>query len=133
MQCHRIEELLELLQPAWIKRAGFSLVQFVAKLAEEVDLTVRLSALTDDMLIPPPQDAGTDKQAMIPGWPRSRALTSRKPCSRPAASSNPGVTSPSEKGFKRICEKAHSQLVAGLFCCLKLRRDRTRIHEYQSD
>ena len=35
MQCHRIEELLELLQPAWIKEQDLSLVQFVAKLAQE--------------------------------------------------------------------------------------------------
>ena len=35
MQCHRIEELLELLQPAWIKEQDLSLVQFIAKLAAE--------------------------------------------------------------------------------------------------
>ena len=35
MQCHRIEELLELLQPAWVKEQDLSLVQFVAKLAAE--------------------------------------------------------------------------------------------------
>ncbi len=38
MQCHRIEELLELLQPAWIKEQDLSLVQFVAKLAQKRDL-----------------------------------------------------------------------------------------------
>ena len=50
MQCHRIEELLELLQPAWIKEQDLSLVQFVAKLAEEAGFEGPLSELTDDML-----------------------------------------------------------------------------------
>ena len=115
MQCHRIEELLELLQPAWIKEQDLSLVQFVAKLAEEAGFDGPLSALTDDMLIYHLKMRESDKQAMIRGWPRITCPTSRRPCSRPAASSNPAVTSPSEKGFNRICEKAHSQLAMGLF------------------
>ena len=52
MQCHRIEELLELLQPAWIKEQDLSLVQFIAKLAAEAGYDGALSGLTDDMLIP---------------------------------------------------------------------------------
>lgn len=51
MQCHRIEELLELLQPAWIKEQDLSLVQFIAKLAAEAGYEGALSELTDDMLI----------------------------------------------------------------------------------
>ena len=67
MQCHRIEELLELLQPAWIKEQDLSLVQFVAKLAEEAGFDGPLSALTDDMLIYHLKMRESDKQAMIPG------------------------------------------------------------------
>ena len=66
MQCHRIEELLELLQPAWIKEQDLSLVQFVAKLAEEAGFDGPLSALTDDMLIYHLKMRESDKQAMIP-------------------------------------------------------------------
>lgn len=67
MQCHRIEELLELLQPAWIKEQDLSLVQFVAKLAEEAGFDGPLSVLTDDMLIYHLKMRESDKQAMIPG------------------------------------------------------------------
>ena len=49
MQCHRIEELLELLQPAWIKEQDLSLVQFVAMLIYHLKMRE------------------SDKQAMIPG------------------------------------------------------------------
>ncbi len=87
MQCHRIEELLELLQPAWIKEQDLSLVQFVAKLAEEAGFEGPLSELTDDMLIYHLKMRESDKQAMIPGLARITCPTSRKPCSRPAASS----------------------------------------------
>ena len=67
MQCHRIEELLELLQPAWIKEQDLSLVQFVAKLAQEAGFEGPLSELTDDMLIYHLKMRESDKQAMIPG------------------------------------------------------------------
>ncbi|ATU99742.1 YihD family protein [Aeromonas salmonicida] len=67
MQCHRIEELLELLQPAWIKEQDLSLVQFVAKLAAEAGYGGALSDLTDDMLIYHLKMRESDKQAMIPG------------------------------------------------------------------
>ena len=92
MQCHRIEELLELLQPAWIGEQDLSLVQFVAKLAEEVDLTVPVRTDRDDMLISPLKMRESDKQAMIPGLAGSRARLQEALLNRPAASSNPGVT-----------------------------------------
>ena len=71
MQCHRIEELLELLQPAWIKEQDLSLVQFVAKLAEEAGFEGSLSELTDDMLKnTAPTPANYDKQVVMdkPFW-----------------------------------------------------------------
>ncbi|MGL5031283.1 MAG: YihD family protein [Aeromonas sp.] len=67
MQCHRIEELLELLQPAWIKEQDLSLVQFVTKLANEAGFDGALSELTDDVLIYHLKMRGSDKQALIPG------------------------------------------------------------------
>ena len=42
MQCHRIEELVELLQPEWLKDQELNLMQFIAKLAAEAGSTVEL-------------------------------------------------------------------------------------------
>ena len=67
MQCHRIEELLELLQPAWIKEQDLSLVQFIAKLTAETGYEGAPADLTDDMLIYHLKLRESDKQAMIPG------------------------------------------------------------------
>lgn len=67
MQCHRIEELLELLQPAWIKEQDLSLVQFIAKLAAEAGYEGAMSELTDDMLIYHLKMRDSSKQEMIPG------------------------------------------------------------------
>ncbi|MGL5949690.1 MAG: YihD family protein [Aeromonas sp.] len=67
MQCHRIEELLELLQPAWIEAQDMSLVQFIAQLAQEAGFDGRLSDLTDDMLIYHLKMRGSSKDALIPG------------------------------------------------------------------
>ncbi len=35
MKCHRIEELLELLEPEWQKDQEMNLLQFIVKLAQE--------------------------------------------------------------------------------------------------
>ncbi|MDO2948649.1 YihD family protein [Aeromonas simiae] len=67
MQCHRIEELLELLQPAWIKEQDLNLIQFIEKLAKEAGYEGPLSALTDDVLIYHLKMRDADKSAMIPG------------------------------------------------------------------
>ncbi|MGL5285069.1 MAG: YihD family protein [Aeromonas sp.] len=67
MQCHRIEELLELLQPAWIKEQDLSLIQFIEKLADEAGYQGKLSDLTDDVLIYHLKMRESDKSAMIPG------------------------------------------------------------------
>lgn len=67
MQCHRIEELLELLQPAWIKEQDLSLLQFVGKLAKEAGFDGPLSELTDDVLIYHLKMRDADKAALIPG------------------------------------------------------------------
>lgn len=51
MKCHRLNELIELLQPVWQKEPELNLVEIVAKLAKEAGFTGELSDLTDDILI----------------------------------------------------------------------------------
>ncbi|MHA6999572.1 YihD family protein [Aeromonas schubertii] len=67
MQCHRIEELLELLQPAWIREQDLSLIQFIEKLAQEAGYQGPLSELTDDVLIYHLKMRDAAKAQMIPG------------------------------------------------------------------
>ena len=51
MKCHRLNELIELLQPAWQKEPDLNLVTFLQKLAQESGFRGPLSELTDDVLI----------------------------------------------------------------------------------
>ncbi|GKX52579.1 YihD family protein [Budvicia aquatica] len=51
MKCHRVNELIELIHPAWQKDPDLNLVQFLQKLATEAGFTGPLSELTDDVLI----------------------------------------------------------------------------------
>ncbi|MCV5960298.1 YihD family protein, partial [Escherichia coli] len=51
MKCHRIEELLELLEPEWHKDQELNLLQFIVKLAKEAGYKGKLEDLTDDVLI----------------------------------------------------------------------------------
>ncbi|WP_313701222.1 YihD family protein [Pantoea sp.] len=51
MKCHRLNELIELLQPAWQKEPELNLVTFLQKLAQESGFRGPLSELTDDVLI----------------------------------------------------------------------------------
>jgi len=67
MQCHRIEELLELLQPAWIKDQDLSLLQMLQKLADEAGFDRPLSELTDDVLIYQLKMRDKQHNEMIPG------------------------------------------------------------------
>ena len=67
MQCHRIEELLELLQPAWIKDQDLSLLQMLQKLADEAGFDRPLSELTDDVLIYQLKMRSKPADEMIPG------------------------------------------------------------------
>ncbi|MEW7867573.1 YihD family protein [Aeromonas diversa] len=67
MQCHRIEELLELLQPAWIREQDLNLIQFIEKLAREAGYEGALGELTDDVLIYHLKMRDADKSALIPG------------------------------------------------------------------
>ena len=67
MQCHRIEELLELLQAAWVADQDLSLVQFLEKIAQEAGFSGPLRELSDDMLIYQLKMRDKGQQEMIPG------------------------------------------------------------------
>ncbi|MEA5105537.1 MULTISPECIES: YihD family protein [Enterobacterales] len=67
MKYHRLNELLELLQPAWQKDADLNLLAFLQKLAQESGFSGPLSELTDDVLIYHLKMRDTDSQSVIPG------------------------------------------------------------------
>ncbi|AXY02258.1 MULTISPECIES: YihD family protein [Vibrio] len=67
MKCHRIEELLELIEPEWHKDQEMNLLQFIVKLANEAGYTGKLEDLTDDVLIYHLKMRNSDKDEMIPG------------------------------------------------------------------
>lgn len=67
MNCHRINELLEMLNPAWQKEPNLNLVQFLQKLADEAGFKGELSELSDDVLIYQLKMRDTDSDAPIPG------------------------------------------------------------------
>ncbi|HAH2241281.1 TPA: DUF1040 family protein [Escherichia coli] len=51
MKCKRLNEVIELLQPAWQKEPDLNLLQFLQKLAKESGFDGELADLTDDILI----------------------------------------------------------------------------------
>lgn len=51
MQCHRIEEVLELLKPYWLKNQDLSLLEVLAKLSEESGFELPLDQLSDEVII----------------------------------------------------------------------------------
>lgn len=67
MKCHRVNELVALLHPAWQQEPDLNLVQFLLKLAQEAGYQGDLSGLTDDILIYHLKMRGSDKTAVIPG------------------------------------------------------------------
>lgn len=67
MQCHRINELLELLEPVWIKNQELNLVQMLIKLASEAGYQGRLTDITDDALIYHLKMLQTTEGDTIPG------------------------------------------------------------------
>ncbi len=67
MKCHRIEELLELLEPEWHKDQQMNLLQFIVKLANEAGYKGKLEDLTDDVLIYHLKMRNSGKDEMIPG------------------------------------------------------------------
>lgn len=67
MKCKRLNELLELLQPAWSKEPDLNLIQFLQKLAEESGYSGDLASLPDDILIYHLKMRDSAKDAVIPG------------------------------------------------------------------
>ena len=67
MKCHRVNELIELLHPAWQQEPDLNLVQFLQKLSEEAGLTGNYADLTDDILIYHLKMRGSASTEVIPG------------------------------------------------------------------
>ncbi|RKS85847.1 hypothetical protein DES39_1263 [Orbus hercynius] len=67
MACHRIEELIELLTPAWEKEQDLSLLQFLVKLGKEAGFEGELSSLSDEILIYHLKMRDSAKTEAIPG------------------------------------------------------------------
>ncbi|WP_455865022.1 YihD family protein [Pantoea agglomerans] len=67
MKCHRLNELISLIQPEWQKEPDLNLMQFLQKLASESGFNGPIGDLTDDILIYHLKMRGTDKDEQIPG------------------------------------------------------------------
>lgn len=67
MACHRIEELIELLAPAWEKESDLNLLQFLQKLGQEAGFNGELKTLSDEVLIYHLKMRDSDKTEAIPG------------------------------------------------------------------
>jgi uncharacterized protein YihD (DUF1040 family) len=67
MSCHRIDELLELLDSHWQKTPDTNLLAFITQLTQEAGYEGKLEDLTDDVLIYHLKMRNTEKDEMIPG------------------------------------------------------------------
>ena len=67
MQCHRLNEVLELLQPYWSKDPDLNLMQILQKIAKEAGFDGELSELSDEVIIYHLKMADKDKNEPIPG------------------------------------------------------------------
>ena len=67
MKCHRLNQVLELLQPYWSKDADLSLIQILQKIADEAGFNKPLAELPDEVVIYHLKMAGKDKFEPIPG------------------------------------------------------------------
>ena len=67
MKCHRIKELIELMEPEWQKDQELNLLEFIIKLSKEAGYEGKLEDLTDDVLIYHLKMRNSQKDEMIPG------------------------------------------------------------------
>lgn len=67
MKCHRLNEVLELLQPYWSNNSDLHLIQVLQKIAEETGFDKPIAELTDEVIIYHLKMYGTDKNEPIPG------------------------------------------------------------------
>lgn len=67
MKCHRVNEVIELIQQHWVEDSDLNLMQFLQKIADEAGFDQALTELTDEVLIYQLKMRGTDKNEVIPG------------------------------------------------------------------
>ena len=67
MKCHRLNEVLELLQPYWSKEPELHLTQILQKIAKEAGFEKPVAELTDEVIIYQLKMHGKDKYEPIPG------------------------------------------------------------------
>ena len=67
MKCHRVNELIELLHPAWQQEPDLNLVQFLQKLSKEAGYKGNITDLTDNILIYHLKMRGSASTEVIPG------------------------------------------------------------------
>lgn len=67
MKCHRIDELMELLQTAWEKESDLNLLELLVKLGKEAGFQGELGNLSDEVLIYHLKMRDSDKNEAIPG------------------------------------------------------------------
>ncbi|OBT15644.1 hypothetical protein A9264_12660 [Vibrio sp. UCD-FRSSP16_10] len=72
MKCHRLNEVIELLQPEWQKEPETNLIEFLVKLAGEAGYKGQLEDLTDDVLIYHLKMRNSGKDEEIPGLAKDR-------------------------------------------------------------
>ncbi|QLB13779.1 hypothetical protein EV697_10692 [Bisgaardia hudsonensis] len=67
MKCHRLNEVLELLQPYWSKDPDLNLMEILQKIAREAGFEKSITELTDEVIIYHLKMYDSDKNAPIPG------------------------------------------------------------------
>jgi uncharacterized protein YihD (DUF1040 family) len=67
MQEHRINEILELIKPYWLKNKDLNLLEIVSLIAKQSGFDKPLTDLTDEVIIYHLKMDQTEKGAMIPG------------------------------------------------------------------
>ena len=67
MQCHRVNEVLELLKPYWLKNKELSLLEVLTLLSEQSGFEKPLEELSDEVIIYHLKMDQTEKGEMIPG------------------------------------------------------------------
>lgn len=67
MQCHRVNEVLELLKPYWLKNKELSLMEVLALLSKESGFEEPLEQLSDEVIIYHLKMDQTEDGEMIPG------------------------------------------------------------------
>ena len=67
MKCHRLNEVLELLQPYWSKEPDLHLWQILQKIADEAGFDKPVAELTDEVIIYHLKMCDKDRFEPIPG------------------------------------------------------------------